>query len=469
MSESRIQDNPLVSFEQNKYKYIENERNLSAVQELSKGDIQALSAYLNDPVSNGLWRFDTKWSENDNISNMIWEQIYKEINNQDVLFIDSGKRKIKVKVDDIWKDDIRYTIFNHLTFILTLFKSLVEDISEEESTRNYGRTNGDIKLILDLINLDPIKSKYPEAIEFFTQEIWFHGFDSFVRADHICRFKCGSVIALDEAVNNHDISIISWNGEPLKKLAKFLELLNKTKETTLMPIFSPEEEVFAPYFDLLEITYPYIVKQSHLRPLFSKSINHFKEKNYSDCVISIGLSGEDLLTQVYETFFRMQLTKGLTLGQLADEINLNVDSLYEKKVEHPPEFSDLYEKIRSAISTEDNQIVKSLETLRELLTKTIENNKYLNSRIENIGKQKQSRSIFPARVRHAINELIKFRNASSHKSRIPIGPYEATRAIYSLVIFLTWWDIEKGIINWNESPETIIRNCVSRSEISSQG
>ncbi|MFM5008166.1 hypothetical protein ACEUB7_06505 [Aeromonas veronii] len=467
-SKSHIHDSYLSSLEKYRPRYIGDNISQISDEKLNKGDIQALSAYLNDPVSSGLWRFDAEWSKEESISNMIWEQVSKEIEGQDAILVDSGKRKIKINLDDDSRRNIKHTIFNRLTFIFTLFKFIVEDTPEAESTKIYGRLGGDIQLILDLIDIDLIKSKYTEAINFFTQEIWFQGFVSFVRADHIFRLKCGSIITLDEPRNGHDISIISWSGEPLKKISKFLELLNKTEEIILMPIFSPEEEVFAPYFDLLEITYQYIVKQSHLRPLFGKSINHFKEKNYSDCVISIGLSGEDLLTQVYETFFRTQLTKGLTLGQLADEINLKVDSLYEKKVERPPEFAELYEKIKSAISTDDNQIVKSLETLRELLTKTIENNKYLNSKIENIGKQKQSRSVFPPRVRHAINELIKFRNASSHKSRIPIGPYEATRAIYSLVIFLTWWDIEKSIINWDETPETIIKNCVLRSEIPTQ-
>lgn len=255
-----------------------NRTSPNSVQILSKGDVQALSAYLNDPVSSGLWRLDAEWRNENCISSLIWEQISNKINSQDDIVIVNGKRKSRFKLDEEFKEDIKVLVFNRITFIFTLFKFIVEISSEENNHNIYWIADSKIQLVLDLIDINSIKSKYPEAIEFFAQEIWFQDFDPIVRAEHICRLKCGLVITLAEPRNSHDISIISWSSEPLKKLSKFLELLNKTEQTILMPIFSPEEEVFAPYFDLLEITYPYIVKQSHLRPFFRKSINHFKEK-----------------------------------------------------------------------------------------------------------------------------------------------------------------------------------------------
>jgi uncharacterized protein (UPF0335 family) len=348
--------------------------------------------------------------------------------------------------------------------MLSLFSYLAaEDNAEEELTSQYGATHELSQLILDLVETDVIKNSYKEAFEHFKNEIWFSGFNPTVRQKDVTKFQHGSAITLKGPRRSRSISIISWSGTPLKHLSKFLVLLNKIENIALMPIYSPEEEVFAPYFDLLEITYSNLVKQEHLKPLFKKSITQYRENNFSDCVSAIGLVAEDLLTQVYETFFRMQLNKGLTLGQLADEISVKVDSLYEKKVEIAPDFKSLYKQIQNSIDSSESHDVKALKQVRNLLTVTIDNNKYLNNKIENIGKVKQRKSVFTDRVLTAINELIRFRNASSHKSRIPIGPYEATRSIYSLIIFLMWWESEKVSIDWEMTPENIIRDCVTRN------
>jgi hypothetical protein len=431
---------------------------------LEEDDIKALSTYLNDPVSSGLWRLNASWSKKKNISDVIWEEVSKEIKDEETITIKSGKRERKIKVDDKWRDEVKDRIFNNLTFMLSLFSYLAaEDNAEEELTSQYGATHELSQLILDLVETDVIKNSYKEAFEHFKNEIWFSGFNPTVRQKDVTKFQHGSAITLKGPRRSRSISIISWSGTPLKHLSKFLVLLNKIENIALMPIYSPEEEVFAPYFDLLEITYSNLVKQEHLKPLFKKSITQYRENNFSDCVSAIGLVAEDLLTQVYETFFRMQLNKGLTLGQLADEISVKVDSLYEKKVEIAPDFKSLYKQIQNSIDSSESHDVKALKQVRNLLTVTIDNNKYLNNKIENIGKVKQRKSVFTDRVLTAINELIRFRNASSHKSRIPIGPYEATRSIYSLIIFLMWWESEKVSIDWEMTPENIIRDCVTRN------
>lgn len=432
---------------------------------LSEADIKALTSYLNNPVSCGLWRLNAEWKRDSGISNLIWNEISKEIDSSSVITFDSGKRERRIKITDQWKIDLKKNICEKISFIFILFSYLVDSETEEQDTiDSFSEIHEAVQLVLDLVSVDVIKDKYSEAYNYFKNEIWLLGADFQIRGERITKIKGGGFITIEgPSSSNGKISLVSWLGLPLKKLKNFLELIGKIKDSELMPVFSPEEEVFAPYFQVLESAYPYIVTQAHILPLFRKSINHFKDNNYSDCVSAIGLIAEDILTQVYETFFRNQLTKGLTLGQLADEIVVGVDSRFSKKTEDsPPDFSYLYNEIRDALESGENPNA-ALEKLRKLISTIIVNNKYFDSKIENLGKVLQRNTIFPERVGRSINELIKFRNASSHKSRIPIGPYEATRSIHSLIIFITWWVDEKRSIDWEKSVDDIIRESVARN------
>lgn len=448
-----------------KASYIEKIRKMTngkhSEVELTAEEIDSLSHYLNDPVSTGLWRLNSEWNKNNGISATIWKKIKDEIKEDEFITIISGKRERKIKVTEEWKEKVKLITHNNITFLLTLFSYLASD--DEEHANQYSADHEFTQLILDMIETSSIKVEYKEAFDHFKERIWFPGFNPTVIEKKLTRLKSGWIITTQGPRTQTKITMISWSGTALKDLNKFLTLLGKISNSSLMPIFSPEEEVFSPYFDLLENVYPYLVKQEHIKPLFKKSINQFREENYSDCVSAIGLIAEDILTQVYETFFRKQLNKGLTLGQLADDINVNIEALFEKKSDSPPDFSTLYISIKEAINSNEDKSIAALENIRALISLSIESNKFLTSKIDNIGKPKKKNSAFPERVFKAINELIKFRNASSHKSRIPIGPYEATRSIYSLIIFMLWWESEKEAINWEKTTNEIIKESVARN------
>lgn len=442
-------------------------RDHERTEPLSDLDRKSIANYLNNPVSAGLWRLNAEWKKDSGISNQIWAEVQKEIENKDVLTIASGKRERKIKITEEWKNEIREETQNNITFFLTLFSYLVESENVgSDLVREFSATHELTQLILDIVPTKSIIEQYSEAYKFFKENIWFASMEPRVRVKEITKLKNGAFVTTKGPRTNGYLSAISWSGEPLKNLLRFLELLQKVDMASLMPIYSPEEEVFEPYFDLLEISYPYLVTQEHLRPLFRKSITHYKDGNFSDCVSATGLLAEDLLTQVYETLFREQFSKGLTLGQLADAISTRVDSYFQPAEGSAPDFTNLYQEIKHALESDSELGKAALEKIRKLLTLIIENNKYISTKIDGIGKQRQKRSVFPDRVIRSINELIKYRNASSHKSRIPIGPYESTRSIYSFMIFLIWWEQEKKTINWDLSAEDIIKNCANKNSMS---
>lgn len=227
-----------------------------------------------------------------------------------------------------------------------------------------------------------------------------------------------------------------------------------------MPVFSPEEEVFAPYFDLLGMAYDFVIPQVHLQPLIEKAMTNFAEENFSDCVSAIGLASEDVLTQIFETLYREQLTKGLTLGQLADELHARAAAMFKKKDDPPPDLAVLYPEVKAAIEDPLLTPSKAVELLRRLLTLTLETNKHTNLRIDRLGRPEKKTSIWPELVNHAVNELIRYRNAASHKSRIPIGPMECRRAAFSFVVLIRWWLKERTQIDWSRTPVEILKSRV---------
>ena len=92
-----------------------------------------------------------------------------------------------------------------------------------------------------------------------------------------------------------------------------------------------------------------------------------------------------------------------------------------------------------------------------------EDKKNTKSIIKSLEKKEMTHSIFPKYLRENINDLIRYRNATSHKSRIPIGNYEALRTVYCCITLLMWWDNEKKATNWKDDEEIILKDSIERN------
>ncbi|MFM2340639.1 MAG: hypothetical protein RLZZ592_292 [Pseudomonadota bacterium] len=444
----------------------------SRVRSRMRSDIELsekrkIVAYLENPVSCGLWHFRAEWLKDAGISADVWAEVEKETAGKDFVAIRSGKRERKIKVNEEWKSILKEEVQLKLTFIFRLFEYLaktdIEEQEDEEAAEQYGQDYEITQLILDLIDVTAIRVKYADAVGFFKDRILYPHFRPITSRQNPTKLKSGFFLLQGSPLEEGWLAAIAWSGTPLQDLKHFLALVGKTENIEVMPVFSPEEEVFAPYFQLLGLCYEIVVPQEHLQPFIQKALNNFVEGNYSDCVSAIGLASEDVLTQVYETLFREQLTKGLTLGQLTDELNSRASSKFKKKPEAPPDLSTLFPEIKSAVDNKDLSAAQSVELLRKFLALTIESNKHCLNRIEKIGRAEQKNLIWTEATNHAVTELIRYRNAASHKSRIPIGPMECTRAAHSFVVLIRWWFNERSRIDWSKSPDEILRECVERN------
>jgi hypothetical protein len=427
-------------------------------------DVERITRYLENPVGTGIWRLSANWIEESGISNDIWAELEKEIGGKESLQIRTGKRERRIRVTDDWKNELRTVVFGRITFLMTFFQFLARQATgQPEGEDALLVEDDDAQLILDLIDTTAVAAKYADALQFFQDSLWHDEFSPSIKLDSITRLKAGSFILLQGPRDGDSLIFISWLREPLQSLLTFLEKLGKVAGATLLPVFSPEEEAFAPYFDLLGMVQTHLIGQEHLRPVVSKAIGNFSEKNFTDCVSSIGLAAEDVLTQVYETLFREQLTKGLTLGQLVDEIHNRSAQAFSKKEEPPPDLAVLFGEIKNALEADAPEARQSLEITRKLLAQVIESNRHFQARIEKIGRVERRVSVFADKVAHLLTELIRFRNAASHRSRIPIGPYECRRSAYAFVVLYTWWESERKAIDWTKQPREILIECIQRN------
>jgi hypothetical protein len=422
-----------------------------------------IAQYLENPVSNGLWHLNADWIQRDGLSWDIWNEVKKEIEGRDVLIVRSGKRERRIQVDDDWKENMAVEVCSTLTFPFALFSYLARQESQQPEVVEQAITDdNDALFVLVIIDIAPIKQKYEDAFLFFKSHIFHHDFVPVAKANQPIRFSRGTIILQKGPRSDNNLSAISWDSMPLSDLKTFLEKIGKIASPTLMPVFSPEEEVFEPYFDLLEMVDDVVIPQRHLLPYVRKAIINFRENNFSDSVSALGLASEDVLTQIFETLYREQLTKGLTLGQLADELSARAAAKFRKKDDPAPDPSVLYPELKAAIEDPNLTAAKAVELVRRVLTSSLEASKYTNDRINRIGKPDRKVLIWPELVNNAVVELIRCRNAASHKSRIPIGPMDCRRAAFSFVVLVRWWFKERTQINWSMSPDEILKDRVDK-------
>jgi hypothetical protein len=151
-----------------------------------------------------------------------------------------------------------------------------------------------------------------------------------------------------------------------------------------------------------------------------------------------------------------------------DTLHSEIRSLYKKDVPQPADFGAFYPEIANALSsagentTEDvkrmliilRSLIGALKTERTCNTHALKDLQQRGSNIE----------IFPLIIRNNLNELIRYRNAAAHKTRVPLGNYEALRTMYSLVAFVMWWLEELSTINWRWEKSKIIDVFVKNAE-----
>lgn len=424
--------------------------------------IEEIRLYLDNPTKSGLWYLQAGWIASARISEHIWKEFENKIGNKGVLELPS---QLHFKLTKEKKNALYESVNFRMTFIISLFTHLYH---LDEQTTELPAYSSDDRLIFEIANIRQLKREFSEAYRFFESNLYFEGFHPQITQDKLFRIKEGAFISRESPSKAARILLVSTSRAALETIAQFLKLAGKISDYSLYPVFSPEEVVFEPYFTFLRASFPQVVSDQHASGLFERAFNEYSDENYSNCVSTIGLIAEDYLTQIYETFFRDVSPKGLTLGQTYDQIHSSIQKLFQPEPKKLSDITPVYNEIKQRLTEADvdpNALLnkETLKLIRTVLNMVREDREYFQDRIQNINKRSETISVFPKYLRDNLNELIRHRNAAAHKTRVPIGPYEALRTVYCLISLYLWWDAEKKAIDWKEDAVTILKKSIERN------
>jgi hypothetical protein len=443
----------------------------------SSDELREISNYLNNPTSVGLWKLEYR----NRIDSGFCEYIQKELEEKIPLKIpiSFGKRKIVLK-DKEQRDNV-ISNCHRLTFISCLFTYLLLKTEKDpkfEDFEEYLEEDGVFSPLFNYLDLDKIARNYSDAYEYFKTNIYFEGmYPGFinntiqtVKDGYIILFLSKNEEQIDKrksltTISNRKISFISLNFKPLESLRIFLKKIDRINDDQILRIFSPEDELLSPYHLFLRQTQTELIRNANANKKIQFFLDEYEHNNYEYAINIIGRTFEDYLIEMYETCFRERCPKGMAIGELYDLIEQKTNKSFAKKTVEKPDSKPLYIKINEKIDNIADKPVSMDEILfllRESMGIVKQNELYLSSKIDEIEKKSHSRSIFPNKIREDILDLLRYRNAISHKSRIPIGDYEASKSIYCFSCVILWWINEKSSIDWRKSQEEILKSLTNK-------
>lgn len=428
-------------------------------------EFKDIFTYLKNPVGTGVWHLQGRYSRNgDNDIIEYLETAYLRV-------VEKNLSPSRESIDDI-KRQRRVEFPRSLEFLLRFFLDYVIDGTrteddEKNSTPPVVRSRS-ITLMLRGINRTEFENIFGDALKIFVDKIYDEAHILTTHDSSIIKLRTGHVCKYDQ--NENLLSIFSLDRDSANSIKLFLESLSVIENARLVKSFSPAEVVFTPYIPYLKEAYPGIVDYLEFNRSFDIAISEFEQESYPHCINTIAILTEHILTQIYETIFREETDEKLTIGELYYKIQKQVDEVVAPdRQEANVDYNSLFKEIENIISnigtsTDEETHRKTLDTLRRFIHQQKDKNSYLKGLIKQSVNPERNMSIFPRERSAKINELLRYRNAIAHKSKIPISKYEATRSVYCCFTLYCWWKETLETVDWTNSKEEVIKFLVDESK-----
>ncbi|WP_437567871.1 hypothetical protein [Sorangium sp. So ce542] len=430
--------------------------------QLTPEDYSSIREYIKNPTRSGIWRLSANWERSGGVSSIVWEQLSAKVASNHPIAVQFKGQEIRLQPSSINTDNIKDVIENKITFLFELFKHLQPEDKDDifaHSTLNY-----ETQLILAAIDTDKIRTEFSKADEFYRQNIHSYGFSTSVRRNRPTIIRDSFFLLAEPPSFDGRLRFLALSSQPLERLKTFLVLTGKISEPSLRKVFSPEEEVFEPYFNLVQASHSAISSDARLSPHFARAFTEYAAERYESSIGALGVIAEDYLTQVYETLLRDAPPRGKTLGQLYDCLHSEVRNLFRKAPPKSADLNELYGKVNEALKASASGSAEMTTIALVLIRDVINAIKLERASTQDAIRQMRDHdaqvTVFPPLIRANLNDLIRYRNAAAHKTRVPLGNYEALRALYSLVSFAMWWQESIEGIDWHASRDDIIAKFV---------
>jgi len=222
-------------------------------------------------------------------------------------------------------------------------------------------------------------------------------------------------------------------------------------------IFSPEEKLFSPYFEFLSGVFSYVILDERIEK-FSQALDYYRASDFTHSISTLGLMAEDYLTRIYVTLLREQCAPGMTLGQLNHTLHKRIVDILQPPKGALRSVDDIFAEIGKLEDCDTSSSYKAI--YRNLLSLIVDDRAFFGKRIDELKKDSPKISPFPPRIRDNITELLEFRNAASHNTRVPLGEFEAVRTLYCLVSVVNWWQEFLENTDWTNDRNKILSDAV---------
>lgn len=413
--------------------------------------------YLLSPYENGYWELKADWCVNSKFADFFLNElsdffglseIIEEANSVGFDELDDIAKKMSEKqLEDFLKATTRLSPI----FSIFRFYSLIK------SNRTPKKLNEQQRW-LESIDFEVLFSEFPEACNIFDSEIYFNRFQPNVIFHRPIQTKSALLTFLEVPRIKRQLLVVCMNKKELNDLASFYKALGVIDDFSISRVFAPDEALFYPYFPLVSSVLNHTIDDKKMSHVFARALAYYEEQDFQHCISSLGLIAEDYLQRVYTTLLRESLPGGLTLGNILHQLNSKIDGIFKTNKSGPKDIEPLYTKIKNLPSPVLAATLQPL--LRELVDVIKDDRKRFGELIDKISNPKPIKSIFPSKVNENINELLRWRNAASHNSRIALGAHEADRSLYCLISLIAWWQEQIASLDWDEEKVDIIQNIL---------
>lgn len=413
--------------------------------------------YLLEPYKQGFWELKASWNTNSPFAKYLIESLstLSEISNEPDTPVFSPVSLARKLSEEKRSELLR--VSNRLSSIKSLFHS-AKLLMEGNKLPKYSKYDSWI----EKIDLTEIPAKFPDAFQIFAQKIYFDGFTASITDSKPYQLKTGLVMLIEAPRSAGFLHIVAMQRDTITALSEFYSALGFITDGTVRRVFAPDEDLFKPYFPLVSSVLIHIVHDEQIARVFSQALAYYEEDDFQHCISSLGLIAEDYLQRIYTTTLREPLAGGLTLGQTIERLHKRVEELLPqaKPIQKSPD--PIYEKIKTLSSTTNSDELKPI--LRELLSLLIDDRQHYLRKIDEATKPTSRKSIFPTTVADKLNELLKWRNAASHNSRIPLGSHEADRTLFCLISVITWWQDRLANLDWSLDRDQLIGQLLQEAK-----
>ena len=414
--------------------------------------------YLWEPYENGYWQMQGDWCYSSPFALELLNQL--ELINVVTGDAEATPVAIARKMDEKTRNKIML-VTARISSIFTLFSiherkkigKKIPELSEQDTWTNN-------------INLPLLEEKFPEAFKIFSEKIYFDTISTKIGQNRFFNFKAGLVAYLHVPRRERTLKIVGTDRSNLSIIRDFYISLGMIENVTLTRIFAPDEDLFAPYFLMVSGLLPRVIKDDKISKIFGQALDYYQDDDYQHCISTLGLIAEDYLQRIYTTLLREQVVGGLTLGQTLDLLHKNTEALFTVAKPSLRSVDPIYELIKSIDIGSDPKSLKSI--LRDIASLIKDDRIFYNKKLEDIVKTHSRQTPFPVRITDNLNELLKWRNAASHNSRIPLGAHEADRTLYCLVSLITWWQNQLTTQDWSKSKLEILTTLIQEAKLSNQ-